>query len=42
LTEDELEIAKQFTNDAKLTYWADFLRLLLWWTALSKKSKLFN
>ena len=42
LAEGELKIAKKFANDAKLTYWADFLRILLWWTALSKKSKLFN
>lgn len=42
LTENELKDAKKLLKDAKLTYWADFLRLLLWWTGMSKKSKLFN
>lgn len=41
LSEDELKKAKRFLKDARLTYWADFLRLILGWTALSKKSSLF-
>ena len=42
LNSEELQLAKSLLRDAKLTYWADFLRILLGWTALSKKSKLFN
>ena len=42
LSENELKISKSFLKDAKLTYWADFLRMFLWWTALSRKTKLFN
>lgn len=41
LSEGELKKAKRFLKDARLTYWADFLRLILGWTALSKKSSLF-
>ena len=40
--EKQVKICKKFLNDARLTYWADFLRILLGWTALSKKAKLFN
>lgn len=42
MTEEELKISKKFLNSAKLTYWADFLRVFLWWTAMSRKTKLFN
>ena len=42
LTANELKISKKLLKDAKLTYWADFLRIFLWWTALSRKTKLFN
>lgn len=42
LTEEELKISKKLLNAAKLTYWADFLRIFLWWTAMSRKTKLFN
>ena len=38
---DEMKKAKRFLKDARLTYWADFLRAILGWTMLSKKSKLF-
>lgn len=41
LTEGELRKAKRFLKDARLTYWADFLRIILGWTGISKKSKLF-
>lgn len=41
LSEGELRKAKRFLKDARLTYWADFLRLILGWTTLSKKSKMF-
>lgn len=33
---------KKFLNDARMTYWGDFLRIVLFWTAMSKKPKLFN
>lgn len=42
LSEEEVKESKKFLNDAKLTYWADFLRMILWWTALSRKTKMFN
>lgn len=42
LSEDELRTAKRFLKDAGMTYWADFLRIILGWTGISKKSKLFN
>lgn len=40
--EKEVLSCKSFMNDARLTYWADFLRICLGWTAMSKKTKLFN
>lgn len=42
LPEKELKLCKKFLNDAKLTYWADFLRVLFCWTAMSRKTRLFN
>ena len=42
LGDEELRTAKSFLKDAGLTYWADFLRIILGWTGISKKSKLFN
>lgn len=41
LTEGEVKKCKRFLKDARLTYWADFLRILLGWTSLSRKSKMF-
>ncbi len=41
LTEEELKKSKKFLKDARLTYWADFLRVILGWTALSRKTNLF-
>ena len=38
----EVKQCRLFLNDARMTYWADFLRLCLGWTAMSKKTKLFN
>lgn len=42
LNEKQLKMCKKFLNDARLTYWAEFLRILLGWTGASKKGKLFN
>lgn len=42
LNDDELSLCRKFLNDARLTYWADFLRTLFFWTFLTKKSKFFN
>lgn len=42
MTEEELKESKKFLSDAKLTYWADFLRMALWWTGLSRQTKMFN
>ena len=41
LSEEELKRAKRFLKDARLTYWADFLRIVLGWTGMSKRGKLF-
>lgn len=40
--EKQLKLCKKFLNDARLTYWSDFLRILLFWTGFSKKTQLFN
>ena len=40
--EKDLKYCKSFLNSARLTYWAEFLRLCLGWTAMSRKAKLFN
>ena len=42
LTEKELNESKKFLKDAKLTYWGDFLRIFLWWTGMSRKTRMFN
>ena len=39
--EEEMKLAKELLNSALLTYVGDFLRSILWWTFLTKKSKLF-
>lgn len=41
LTEDELKLAKEFLDSARLTYWAVLFRTLLGWTFLTKKDSLF-
>lgn len=41
-SETEVKYCKDFMKDAGLTYWADFLRTCLWWTAMSRKTKLFH
>lgn len=41
LSESELRKARRFLKDARLTYWAEFLRIILGWTGFSKKGKLF-
>lgn len=40
--EKQLKQCRRFLNDAKLTYWGDFLRVILGWTGLSRKTRLFN
>lgn len=42
LGEEEVAKCKEFLKDARLTYWADFLRMCLGWTAMSRKTRLFN
>ncbi|MDD4110751.1 MAG: zinc metallopeptidase [Clostridia bacterium] len=39
--EDELMMAKDLLKAALLTYVGDFLRSILWWTFLTKNTKLF-
>lgn len=41
LDEDELEMAKDLLHAALLTYIGDFLRSILWWTFLTRKTKMF-
>ena len=40
--EKQVKICKKFLNDARLTYWGDFLRLFFGWTFLSRKTSLFS
>lgn len=42
LEEGEILLAKKLLRAALLTYIADFLRVILSWTFLTRKSKLFN
>ena len=39
--DDELEMAKDLLHAAFLTYVGDFLRSILWWTFLTRKTKMF-
>lgn len=41
LNEEELLMAKDLLKAALLTYVGDFLRAILWWTFLTRKTKLF-
>lgn len=41
LNDEELSMAKDLLKAALLTYIGDFLRAVLWWTFLSRKTKLF-
>ena len=41
MNEYELKMAKELLNCALLTYIGDFLRAILWWTFLTKKTKYF-
>lgn len=41
LDDDELEMAKDLLHAAFLTYVGDFLRSILWWTFLTRKTKMF-
>lgn len=41
-SQEDVKKCKGFLNDARLTYWADFLKICLGWTAMSRKTKLFN
>ena len=41
MREDELKMARELLRAALLTYIGDFLRAILWWTFLTKKTKMF-
>jgi hypothetical protein len=41
LDDDEMLMAKDLLKTALLTYIGDFLRAILWWTFLTRKTKLF-
>lgn len=40
--EKQLKICKKFLKSAALTYWAEFLKIILFWTGASKRGRLFN
>lgn len=42
LPKNQLSQCKRLLKDARLTYWGDFLRIILIWTGMSRKTKLFN
>ena len=42
LIEDEVSECKKLLNIARLTYWGDLFRLLLSWTMLTRKTKMFR
>lgn len=42
LVEEEVKLCKDFLDSARLTYWADFFKLLLSWTLLTSKNKMFR
>ena len=42
LDKEQVGLCKKFLNDARLSYWADFLNTLLAWTFMTKKNKLFG
>lgn len=42
LSDNQLKKCKKFLNDARLTYWGEFLKIILFWTGASRKVKLFN
>ena len=41
MEEDELKMARELLRAALLTYIGDFLRAILWWTFLTRKTKMF-
>lgn len=41
MEEDELKMAQELLRSALLTYIGDFLRAILWWTFLTRRSKMF-
>ena len=42
LDKDEVRECKKLLKDARLTYWADFIKLLLGWSGLTRKTKMFS
>lgn len=42
LTDDEVSACKKLLDSARLTYWGDLFRLLLSWTMLTNKTKMFR
>ena len=42
MSEDEVSKCKKLLNKARLTYWGDLFRLLLSWTFLTRKTKMFR
>jgi len=42
LSSDEVAQCKKLLNAARLTYWGDLFRLLLAWTFMTRKSKMFR
>ncbi len=41
IPENEMKEVKRFLKSARMTYWSDFVRLLLSWSGLVRKTKMF-
>lgn len=42
LEKEDLKDCKKLLNDARLTYWSDLIKLLLGWSGLTRKTKMFS
>ncbi len=42
LPDDEIEKCEKLLNSARLTYWADLIKLLLGWSGLTNKTQMFK
>ena len=42
LNKEDLAECKKLLKDARLTYWSDLIKLLLGWSGLTRKTKLFS
>ena len=42
LSDEEVKICKKLLDSARLTYWSDLIKLLLGWSGLTNKTKMFR